>query len=64
MVILDNINGFKFNALVSDNLNKVFHKILELNSSEILTIKQNAKRSSKKFTSEGSAKVFEDFLIN
>lgn len=64
MVILDNINGFKFNALVSDNLNKVFHKILELNSSEILTIKQNAKKSSKKFTSEGSAKVFEDFLIN
>lgn len=64
LVISDNINGFKFNALDSNNLLKVFEKILRLDPLELSNVKLNAKLSSKKFSSLESAKVFVDFLNN
>ena len=61
-IIQDGINGFIYKSKDAGSITKVLNKINKLRKEELTSVSLNALESSKLYDSEGSSKVYYEFL--
>ncbi len=61
-IIQDGINGFIYKSKDAESITKILNKINKLEKEEMTSVSMNALESSKMYDSEGSSKVYYEFL--
>ena len=61
-IIHDGINGFIYKSKDAESITKILNKINKLEKEEMTSVSMNALESSKMYDSEGSSKVYYEFL--